>query len=34
MAVSEPETLVKMNNDMLVQCVLFDNGGNYSKDEI
>lgn len=34
MAVSEPDTLVKQNNDMLAQCVLFEAGGNYSRDEV
>ena len=30
----QPDNLIKQNADMLTQCVLFDNGGNYSVDEI
>lgn len=30
----QPGNLIKQNADMLIQCVLFDNGGNYSVDEI
>ena len=34
MAITQPDTLVTQNNEMLAQCVLFDKGGNYSADEI
>ena len=34
MAITQPDYLVNQNNEMLNQCVLFEAGGNYSKDEI
>jgi len=34
MAITQPELLVNQNNEMLAQCVLFEKGGNYSKEEI
>ena len=34
MAITQPDLLVNQNNEMLVQCVLFEKGGNYSKEEI
>ncbi len=34
MAITQPDYLVQQNNEMLVQCQLFENGGNYSQDEV
>lgn len=34
MAISQPDTLVTQNNEMLNQCQLFEAGGNYSADEV
>lgn len=34
MAISQPDTLVTQNNEMLNQCQLFESGGNYSADEV
>lgn len=33
-AVAQSDSLIKLNNDMLKSCQLFDNGGNYSEQEI
>ena len=30
----QPDLLIKVNNDMLASCQLFENGGNYDKPEI
>ena len=34
LAVTHADTLIKLNNDMLKSCVLFDKGGNYSELEV
>lgn len=34
MAITQPETLIQLNDDMLNSCSLFEKGGNYSQDEV